>query len=168
MPRTCTICSHPERDAIDAALLAGEACTQIAARYSTNEQKIGRMALQRHKADHIPAAMAEAHGAAAVASADTLLDQVRDLQRKTLKLLAQAERAGDLRTAVSAIGQARGNLELLAKLLGELQAQPTINLLLAPEWVTVRGVLLVALAPYPEARAAVAAELARIDHADSA
>ena len=37
-------------------------------------------------------------------------------------ILARAERSGDLRTAFSAIREARGNLELLAELLGRLNA----------------------------------------------
>jgi hypothetical protein len=58
-----------------------------------------------------------------------------------------------------AIREARGNLELLAKLTQQLDTRPTLNLLVAPEWLTVRAVLLEALAAYPEARAAVAGRL---------
>ena len=35
-----------------------------------------------------------------------------------LSILVQAEAAGDLRTALGAVREARGNLELLAKMLG--------------------------------------------------
>ena len=59
-----------------------------------------------------------------------------------------------------AIGQVRRNLELLAKLIGQLDTRPTVNLLIAPEWLTVRATLLSALAPYPDARSAVAGRLA--------
>ncbi len=61
-----------------------------------------------------------------------------------------------------AIGEARRNLELLAKLIGQLDTRPTFNLLIAPEWLAVRTVLLSALAPYPAARAAVAGWLAEL------
>lgn len=53
--------------------------------------------------------------------------------------------------------------ELIAKLLGELKDQPTINLTVAPEWLQIRSTLLVALGPYPEARQAVVAALAQTE-----
>jgi hypothetical protein len=46
-------------------------------------------------------------------------------------------------------------LELLAKLLGDLDERPQINVLVAPEWIQLRTTLLEALRPYPEARTAV-------------
>ena len=100
------------------------------------------------------------------ATADDLLAQVRSLQGRALAILDRAEKAGDLRTALGAIREARGNLELLAKLLGELNDAPQVNILVNPEWVSVRGVLLGALGPYPDARAAVAGALASLGAAN--
>ena len=156
MPRTCTVCAHPERPAIDAALVAGEPYRGIAQRFAASPD-----AVLRHKA-HVPAALARAQDAAAVAHADGLLGQVRDLQARTLAILAAAEWAGELRTALAAIGQARGNLELLAEMEGELDRRATVNVLVAPEWVAVRSALLEALQPYPDARQAVAGRLAAL------
>jgi|GEM_PF-460771 len=156
MPRTCTVCSHPERAAINAALVNGESLRNIAERFGTSAT-----ALHRHKAEHLPAALTQATEAAEVAQADDLLAQVRDLQRRTLTILQTAERAGDLRVALAAIGQARGNLELLARLLGELQEQQiAVQILVAsPEWLRVRAAILTVLDPYPAARLAVAEAL---------
>jgi len=50
----------------------------------------------------------------------------------------------------------QGQLELVAKLIGELQQEGTVNIILAPEWVEMRTVILTALVPYPDARLAVA------------
>jgi hypothetical protein len=155
--RTCTVCGHADREAIDRALVAGESVRALARRYVP----LSVTALQRHKASHLPAAMLQAQCAAEVAHADGLLSQVRDLQRRALVILEKAEAANDLRTALQAIGQARANLELLARLLGELQEAP-VNILISPEWVTVRTVILSALGSFPEARVAVAAELGRL------
>jgi hypothetical protein len=155
MPRTCTICTHPQREDIDAALVAGqESARRIAALFRVSDD-----AITRHRA-HIPPALARAQAATEVARADTLLDQVRSLQTRTLDILSKAERAGDLRTAVSAIGQARGNLELLAKLVGELN-ETTVNvaLIASPEWTAVRAAVLRAVEPYPDARLALAEAL---------
>ncbi len=54
-------------------------------------------------------------------------------------------------------------VELTAKLVGELDERPQVNVLLAPEWLAVRAALLAALRPYPEARVAVAARLAAME-----
>jgi hypothetical protein len=80
---------------------------------------------------------------------------MENLQSRTLSILDKAEEGGNLRLALMAVGQARGNLELLAKLLGELQQEGTVNLTVSVEWVTTRALILAAVAPYPEARAAV-------------
>lgn len=80
---------------------------------------------------------------------------MRGLQARTLTILDKAEDAGELRTALGAIREVRGNLELLAKLLGELDEKPQINILLSPEWLELRAVIVSALAYYPQAREAV-------------
>jgi len=59
--------------------------------------------------------------------------------------------------------QLTGQTQLLAKLLGQLDERPQINVLMAPEWLQVRAALLTALAPYAEARQAVAAALVSIE-----
>ena len=154
MPRTCTVCVHPERSGIDAALIAGGSYRSIAQQFAASPD-----AVLRHKRDHLPPTLAKAAEAAEVAHADDLLAQVRRLQGRALSILDRAETTGDLRTALGAIREARGNLELLAKLLGELNDAPQISVMVSPEWVSVRTVILAALAPYPDARAAVAERL---------
>jgi len=163
MARTCTICSHPQREAIDQALVAGVSLPGLAARYSTIDSTVGRMALQRHATSHLPATLAQASAAAAVAHADDLLAQVQALQTRTLAILSKAEEAQDLRTALQGVAQARGNLELLAKVTGQLAQEGAVNLVVSPEWVMVRATLLGALTPYPEARLAVAGRLAALE-----
>jgi len=154
VPRACTVCANPDRHAIDTALVAGEALRNIVERYGTS---LGTLC--RHKQEHLPVLLTKAAEAEDAADADDLLAQVRSLQQRTLGLLDQAEQAGRLGTAVMAIREARGNLELLAKLLGELDERPVVNLLIAPEWLALRGRLLAALLPYPDARLALAEAL---------
>jgi hypothetical protein len=76
-----------------------------------------------------------------VAQADDLLEQVSHLQTHALDILERAEKAGDLRTALAAISQARGNLELLGKLAGELDERPQVNLNVSPQWLELRAVI---------------------------
>jgi hypothetical protein len=151
MPRTCTVCTHPEREEIARSLVAAESTAEISGRYRT----IGERAVRRHRANHLPAKLVMAEKAAEVAEADNLLDQVGDLQQRALAILDKAEEAGELRTALSAIREARGNLELLAKLLGELDERPVVNLHISPEWLELRAVIVGALEPYTDARVAV-------------
>ena len=153
MPRTCTICTHESRADIDAALVAETPYRHIAARYGTSTG-----ALQRHR-EHLPNQLVKAREAEEVTQADTLLEQVRSLQTRALSILDRADKAGDLRTALGAIREARSNLELLAKLLGELQQEGTVNVTLTPEWLGLRAVVIAALTPYPEAAQAVSKAL---------
>jgi hypothetical protein len=151
VPRSCTVCSHEARAEIDRALVAGQSSYVLADRYSS----LSRPAIERHKANHLPAKLVMAQAAGEVAQADSLLEQVRGLQSRAYGILDKAEGTGELRTALGAIREARGNLELLAKLLGELDERPTVNITVSPEWLELRTVIVGALEPYSDARGAV-------------
>src|SRR2546428_85915 len=91
MPRQCTICTHPERGVIDQALVAEAPLRTIADRWS-----VSKTALIRHKADHLPAHLAQAHEAKEVSQADSLLDRLLDLSKETAAILKEA-RTGDMK-----------------------------------------------------------------------
>ena len=116
MSRTCTICAHPDLGSIDAALVAGKPYRTIAKRFGASPPSV-----YRHQQDHLPAALAKAKEAGEVAHGDSLLDQLQGLQAKALGILARAESAGDLRSALGAIREVRSTLELIAKVTGELR-----------------------------------------------
>ena len=150
MARTCTICEHPEREAIDRALVGETSNLSVSSLFGVSES-----AARRHKGNHLPAKLVLAEKAVEVAHADNLLGQVGDLQRRTMAVLRAAELSHEHRTALAAIREARSNLELLAKLLGELDERPVVNVLVSAEWLQLRTVLVGALDPYPDARGAV-------------
>ena len=150
MPRRCTVCDHRERHNIDEVLVSGAPYRSVAKRFALSES-----AVYRHKTDHLPAHLLRAREAEEVARADDLLEQVKKLQAHALDILGRAEKAGDLRTALAAISQARGNLELLGKLAGELDERPVVNLNVSPQWLELRTLIVGALEPYSEARGAV-------------
>lgn len=158
MPRTCSTCSHPDRTTIDSSLVAGEAFRNIAERFG-----LSATGVFRHKADHVPTALARAQEAVDVVQAGDLLGQVQSLQARTMTILSTAEKAGDLRTALMAIREARTTLELLLEVEGELDRRPQIAVMVTPEWVRVRTALLQALMPFPDARAAVAGRLTAME-----
>ena len=157
MARTCTVCTHPDREAINEALVVGASNRALASKCDVSEA-----AVRRHKGNHLPTKLVMAEQAAEVAEANNLLKQVEDLQRRALAILGKAEDAGELRTALGAIREARGNLELLAKLLGELDDRPQVNVLVSPEWLELRAAIVGALGPYSEARGAVLRAIAEL------
>jgi hypothetical protein len=111
--------------------------------------------VQRHEENHVPATLAKAKEAEEVAHADDLLADVRSLHHRTLAILEAAELSSEHRTALAAIREARSNLELLAKLLGELDERPVVNLNVSSEWLELRAVIVGALEPYRDARESV-------------
>jgi hypothetical protein len=152
MPRLCTICAHSERDEINKLLVDGHsALSAIAALF-----RVSPDALQRHKQEHLPKAITKAAEAAEVVQGDTLLDRLRQINRETAAILreARATDTKDNEIALKAIARVEKQIELEGRLLGELQ-QPTVNVLIMPEWIGLRSAVVQALEPYPDAQQAV-------------
>jgi hypothetical protein len=156
VPRACTVCARPEREAIDRALVDGTPNRRIASQYDVTER-----AVRNHKASHLPAALAKAHEVQEVADADTLLSRLRGLNRETAAILKEAREEGskDNELALKAIARVEKQIELEGRLLDVLKDRPQVNILVSPEWLAVRTAVLDALAPYPEARRSVAGSL---------
>ena len=122
MSRTCTICTHTEKEDINRSLLDGEPFRHLAERTGTSTT-----ALQRHKADHLPVTLSQAVKANEIALGGSLLEQLNGLQAKALGILTKAEQAGDLRTALMAVREVRGTLELVGKVTGELVSRHKVS-----------------------------------------
>lgn len=122
MSRTCATCIHPEHEAIDKTLLAGQPYRSVARQYEASPPSV-----YRHQQEHLPAAMVKAVEAAEVAHGGSLLEQLEGLQVKALGILTKAEQAGDLRTALMAVREVRGTLEVVDKITGELVTRPTLR-----------------------------------------
>ena len=158
LPRRCSICHHERSEEINRALVQGAALSEIAALFRVSED-----ALSRHRSKHLAATLLKAQEAKEVALTDDLLSEVRRLQTRTLAILEATEVSGEYRTALAAIAEVRRNVELLGKLAGELAARPVVNLRISNEWVQIRSAMIDALAPYPEARSAVAERLLELE-----
>lgn len=116
MPRTCTICKHPNRTEIDTALLRSDSLRSIMARCS-----VSMGALMRHRDRHLPVTLAHAKEARETEMGENLMATAQRLRARAMGILERAEAAGQLETALKAIREVRGILELLAKLTGELE-----------------------------------------------
>jgi transposase len=117
MPRTCLACSSPNRSAIDKAIVSGEPLRNIAKRVS-----ISLAALFRHKT-HAAQALVKAGGRREERLGDSLLDEMRRVQRKAWELLARTESEGDHRGAIVALREVHECLESLGEMLSRAAAE---------------------------------------------
>jgi hypothetical protein len=122
---------------------------------------ISPSALQRHKAAHLPATLVKAVAAAEEIEAGDLLSRLKSLNRETAAILREvrADETKDNDLALKAIARVEKQLELEAKLIGELNETPSVNIVMTPEWIVMRTAIFWALQPYPDARLAVAGAL---------
>mgnify|MGYP007124176076 FL=1 len=105
--RTCTICGHAQKEAINKALLSGQSERAIAGQF-----RVSKSAAARHRA-HIAEEVAQSKQL----SVERLLNDLDGLQRRAEQQLTRAEKTHDLRGALLAIGEGRRLLETALKLL---------------------------------------------------
>lgn len=159
MPQQCSICIHPDRAEIDKALVAGEPLRDIAGRCP-----VSRSALHRHKQDHLPGHLVKAAEEEDLAQAIDVVRQLKAINAACLEILQKSRADGKHAISLRAVDRIHKQIELQARLLGELQeGGPQVNVLVAAEWTEIRLQIFQALEPYPEARAAVAAALVSQD-----
>jgi hypothetical protein len=120
--RTCTICNHPERAAIDAALVDGTSLRTIAGQSGTNKS-----ALDRHR-KHLAPALTQAKQAERVTEATSLLSRVERIMGRVETICEAATRERDWLPAIAASRELRSCLELLGKLSGELQSGTQVGI----------------------------------------
>jgi hypothetical protein len=156
--RRCTVCMHPDKPAIDQAMVNRRPFRDIARHFG-----VGKDAAVRHHDACLPEMLTRAKAASETAQADDLLAQVKGLRGKALALLLKAEQSGDLRTALRGVAEARACVELLAEMMQAIDRRPVVNVLISQEWLLVRSTLLDVLRPYPDAREAVAARLVALE-----
>jgi hypothetical protein len=143
MPRICTIYTHDDAHAINVALVHRDAYRHTASRY-----EVSTGALQRHAHEHLPELLMRARDAVEVAEADSLLDRVESFYKRIEAILEAAESNSEWGTALQAIKECRGNLELLGRVTKELQDAPSLHLHFNPEWLERRAVI-VGIRPCP-------------------
>lgn len=168
--RPCTVCTHEKRQEIDKALITGTTHRNVAEQF-----RLSPSAVYRHKRGHLAARLKRAFEAKETRQAVELvqhraetrakevgqaIDVVRQLQAinsACLEVLQKSRTDGKHALSLQAVDRIHRQIELQAKLLGELQdAGPQVNVLIAPEWREIRVHVLQALSPFPEARSAVA------------
>jgi len=178
--RRCTICDHVDRDRIEAAIVQGEGLRAIARRFGLPNHTY----VSRHRDRHLPPGLVAVKRANGRSESDALeavrrsreleglataADQVEALIGRARLVLDRAEDGEKATLVLAATRELRMLVELLAKLRGELDERnvQAVNVLVAPEWLTIRAAIIDALHPYPEARLAVAGRLRALDGVSS-
>lgn len=161
--RPCKPCYHKDRAEIDRELMLAQTTVKsLASRFGFSEPS-----LARHRDRHLPIATRQ-EAADGVAEAEgnrgsSLLEDASSLRRKTLDILATAEKTGNLTTALQAIREAGRLIELQGKLMGQIDTTTTVNIAFSPVLISLQSAILKALLPHPEARQAVLLALGQMD-----
>ena len=162
MSRSCTICSHPARETIDSALIRRVPYRNLAERFSVSQTALSRH-LNDHLAEYVRQALSEyGHdkGVKVLERLATMIDRLDAFLDKA----EQAENALEFRAIAS---EWRKQLELIAKLQGELAQEGAVTIINNPEYIEARTLIVQALEPYPEARGAVVRALERAGNGSS-
>lgn len=151
MSARCPVCSHESRAAIEQAILNGKPKAQIAKTFGfTYIRSKDQREMGNHKTiqNHLDRCMGEAFKASLegreMASGEAMATRLRVLEAEVDKVLARANEGqpilvGDVplldddgkplmrydnRLILAAVREARGNVELLAKLAGKVETDP--------------------------------------------
>jgi len=155
----CSICTHPKVEEINRRISENEQLADIA-----RELAVSRDALYRHKDKCIVMALCATPNTKEIVKGDALLKQLQDVREKALSLLDMAILAGDTKVygaPSTYLSEIRQQIKLWAELEGRLASQPTVNVLINPQWIELRTLVLTALDDHPEARQAVIDALSR-------
>jgi hypothetical protein len=150
MARPCTICLHPHREAIDKALVEGQAIRAIMRHFAGAD----RGAIARHQKAHLSPALMKVAQRREERHNMSLLDRLESLIARCEAILETSEQSGSVAQALATVRELRGLYELVGKVTGELKESGgpsvTFNVLQAPEVLAVIAAVRSVLADQPE------------------
>jgi len=123
MPRACSVCTNPAREAVDRDLVGNRPLTALAAEY-----QIAPTSLRRHRDRHLAPKLAKALARRDDVDADSLAAHVLGLYERTLVALAKAEASRDWPAVRGFIREARESIVVVARLAGILDASPAVSI----------------------------------------
>jgi len=152
----CSICTHPDREAIDLALLTTP-LRDIAAQYG-----VSKSALQRHRTTHLAALAAQSRHVFSqriALAAPRLRDRLEELHAHAEEIF-QSSAGIENSTALRAVSVMTRQVDMALRVAAAVPG----NTSFAPSHVErMSQAILGVLAPYPELRDAVAAALAKVE-----
>jgi hypothetical protein len=162
--RICLSCTHPQREELDRDLVSGMSSAAVSRRYGLGEE-----AVRRHLKAHLPkrritAALDAAEAADETRRADTLSDWTAKLRAKAEALMLEAEKRGDLRTALAGCREALRACDVMARMSGAIPAAQVNVSVTHNHFQTLQVAVLGALANHPAAKQDVLAALELLEH----
>jgi hypothetical protein len=171
----CSICEHDHRAEIEFALANRVPYRRVAVQFQVSADAAGR-----HSRNHMDAALKARLMTTGtdspvdleqlrITESEGLLQHLVALRGREYAMLDKCEKLGHVGDFSRIDARLHKNLELTAKLLGDLQTGTTINhntLILSPEYHQLRTGLIQALKHYPEAREAVALVLQDLERVE--
>jgi hypothetical protein len=160
----CSTCAHAKRNDIDRLLATGTPAAQVAEQFGLNARSV-----QWHANDHLPQLVTQAVKSEQKDVAFDVMAELTSCYGYARVILAMSLKGDDEKKrpslALAAIREMRDTAALIAKIGGQLDERPQMNLTVSAEWIEIRLLLMDVLAPFPEARAAAAKALEGADHA---
>ena len=133
MPQQCSICTGNKREGMDIELVNGISIRDIAVKFQVSRSAVGRHRKACHQAI-IASTMENSKAAELLEAAKQSESEVSSLTRademfrRTRKAVIEAFKRKDYRIAFGGLREARGYLELIAKMSGEFDAEPSARI----------------------------------------
>ncbi len=150
MARQCLVCQHEQKAAIDRELAAGKSLRDLSALFRVSEDS-----LARHRDAHISPVVVRAQEAEDITRGLDVVKQLKAINGVTMQILHEARQQKNPDVALRAVDRIQKQLELQAKLLGDLDERPVVSVVVSAEWLQLRGLIIATLGSYPEAKQAV-------------
>lgn len=171
----CKVCEHPDRASIELGLANRVGIRVLGKRYGLSPDSVWRHGKNHMSADLHAQLFTRGRASPAdlenlrITESEGLLHNLIGVRSRLWGLMDLCEADGDYRTAASIAGRIDKNIEITARLLGDIHTGSVSvvnNVLLLPEFHALRTTIMQALRQYPEARASVAAALKSLESPD--
>jgi hypothetical protein len=172
-PGICGVCTHPRKHQIEIGLTYGLPVRVLAKRFGLSMHAVWRHS-KNHLSPQLRAAILVAQAPSEIdleelrkSEAEGLLSHLVSQRARLQRLSELALETGSVSGVCSVEGRITANLELVARLLDQLTVHHTVehrSVLVSPDYLRLRQVLVEALRPFPVAMAAVSAALHRLEN----
>jgi hypothetical protein len=132
MPRLCAVCAHPERQAIDRAIIAGEPKSAISRRW-----ELGPDAVERHaKIGHVvrnEQIIAAKNMLTPASGGDDIVEKLQELIKIVRGMMDGSIQNNQYLTSLACARELVRIYELVAKLTGQLDESARVNIALVQQ-----------------------------------
>jgi len=123
--------------------------------------------ISRHMGKCVPKKVAEwVKPEAAKEETLNVVNALLESRERILSIYDDARQTGDMRAAIQALQCEVSQLSLMGKLSGQFSDGAQVNILMNPEFVKLKQMLIKTLEPYPEARVRLSERLMEMNEGD--